>query len=63
MLTGECTKVRRLKIIPQLGKPLVSPRGAYKIITETNRIDKVSFKMKKCELFLKEKEQSFSEKR
>ncbi|KNZ55013.1 hypothetical protein VP01_2792g1, partial [Puccinia sorghi] len=26
-LIGECTKVWRLKIIPQLGKPLASPRG------------------------------------
>ncbi|KNZ56430.1 hypothetical protein VP01_2404g4 [Puccinia sorghi] len=33
LLTGECTKVRRLKIIPQLGKPLASPGGGYKIIT------------------------------
>ncbi|KNZ57077.1 hypothetical protein VP01_2248g1 [Puccinia sorghi] len=33
LLTGGCTKVRRLKIISQLGKPLASPRGVYKIIT------------------------------
>ncbi|KNZ43990.1 hypothetical protein VP01_9631g1, partial [Puccinia sorghi] len=34
LLTGECTKVQRLKIIPQLGKPLASPGGGYKIITK-----------------------------
>ncbi|KNZ52807.1 hypothetical protein VP01_3441g1 [Puccinia sorghi] len=27
LLTGECTKVLRLEIIPQLGKPLASPEG------------------------------------
>ncbi|KNZ56698.1 hypothetical protein VP01_233g2 [Puccinia sorghi] len=27
LLTGECTKLQRLKIIPPLGKPLESPRG------------------------------------
>ncbi|KNZ48922.1 hypothetical protein VP01_531g3 [Puccinia sorghi] len=29
----QCSIVRRLKIIPQLGKPLASPEGGYKIIT------------------------------
>ncbi|KNZ61701.1 hypothetical protein VP01_1369g3 [Puccinia sorghi] len=33
LLTGGCTKVWRLKIIPQLGKPLAIPKGGYKVIT------------------------------
>ncbi|KNZ58814.1 putative signal peptide protein [Puccinia sorghi] len=32
-LTGGCTKVWRLEIIPLAGKPLESPRGGYRIIT------------------------------
>ncbi|KNZ59415.1 hypothetical protein VP01_1737g2 [Puccinia sorghi] len=44
LLTGECTKVRRPKIIPQLGKPLASPEGGYKIITlaENTSISSIS---------------------
>ncbi|KNZ44504.1 hypothetical protein VP01_909g1 [Puccinia sorghi] len=34
LLTGKCTKVWRLEMIPQLGKPLASPIGGYKIITK-----------------------------
>ncbi|KNZ51568.1 hypothetical protein VP01_3901g1 [Puccinia sorghi] len=34
-LTGEYTEVRRLKMIPQLGKPPAYPRGGDKIITES----------------------------
>ncbi|KNZ52562.1 hypothetical protein VP01_3520g5 [Puccinia sorghi] len=36
----QVTVVRRLKIIPQLGKTLASPRGGYKVITETARFEK-----------------------
>ncbi|KNZ54781.1 hypothetical protein VP01_2856g1 [Puccinia sorghi] len=33
------TVVRRLKIIPQLGKPLASPGGGYKIITRLQKFE------------------------
>ncbi|KNZ61116.1 hypothetical protein VP01_1449g1 [Puccinia sorghi] len=33
LLIGGCTKVQRLKTIPQLGKPLASPRLGCKVIT------------------------------